>query len=74
MSRKTTTKAQEKQETPFCTIPEAARRSGLSEFFIRRGCRNGQIPCIKAGEKYLIDFAGLVEVMTRRAREAATVK
>lgn len=67
--RKTTTKAQE--PTPFCGIPEAARRSGLSEFFIRRGCREGWVPCIKTGEKYMIDFSGLVEAMSRRARGEA---
>ena len=59
------------EPTPFCGIPEAARRSGLSEFFIRRGCRDGSIPCIRTGEKYMVDFNGMVEAMSRRARGEA---
>lgn len=69
---KKTAKAQE--PTPFCTIPEAARRSGLSEFFVRKLCRNGEIPCVKVGVKYLIPFDAMVEAVNGRARGAAMGK
>ena len=40
----------------FCTIAEATKETGLSQYFIREGVRNGQIPCIKCGNKFMINM------------------
>ena len=38
------------------TIKEAAALvDGLTEYRIRQLCRSGELPCIKAGKKYLIN-------------------
>ncbi|MBR1382746.1 MAG: helix-turn-helix domain-containing protein [Ruminococcus sp.] len=38
------------------TIKEAAALvDGLTEFRVRQLCRSGELPCIKAGKKYLIN-------------------
>ena len=75
MSRnRETTKAEEKPEPPFCTIPEAARRLGASEFFVRQLCKSREIPCIRCGAKYLIDVEGAIEVLSVRARRAVMSK
>lgn len=74
MSRETAKAEKKKPETPFGTIPEAARRLGASEFFIRQMCRSGEIPCIRCGAKYLVDIAGAVEVLSARARRAVMSK
>lgn len=38
----------------FASIDEAARLTGLSRFYIRRGVRLGEIPCVRSGQKYLV--------------------
>lgn len=46
------------------TIKEAAKLiDGLTEFRIRQLCISGQLPCFKAGRKYLISEDKLYEVV-----------
>ena len=46
------------------TIKEAAKLiDGLSEFRIRQLCISGQLPCFKAGRKFLISEDKLYEVV-----------
>ena len=50
--------AENKTETKITmlTIKEAAALvQGLTEFRIRELCRTGELPCIMAGKKYLIN-------------------
>lgn len=47
--------------TPFQTIAEAAKSTGLSQYFLRRGCKDGSIPCIKSGTKYFVNVALLLQ-------------
>lgn len=40
----------------FQTIAEASRTTGLSQYFLRHGCRDNSIPHIRAGAtKFLIN-------------------
>lgn len=44
------------------TIKQAAQAvDGLSEYRIRQLCRSGELPCIRAGKKYLISEHVLLE-------------
>ena len=46
------------------TIKEAAKLvEGLTEYRIRTMCKSGQIPCIMAGKKYLINKDKLFEFL-----------
>ena len=50
--------AENKTETKITmlTIKEAAELvQGLTEFRVRELCRTGELPCIMAGKKYLIN-------------------
>ena len=50
--------AENKTETKIqmLTIKEAAALvDGLTEFRVRQMCRSGELPCFKAGKKYLIN-------------------
>ena len=49
------------QQTPFMKIPEASKATGLSQYFLRIGCKNGTVPHIKSGEVYYIDVPALLE-------------
>lgn len=66
--KKEKTQAQHEADPPFLKIREAARRSGMSEFFIRRGCRDGTIPCIRSGAVYLVDIQGMIDRLQKQAR------
>ena len=47
--------------TPFQKIPEACRTTGLSQYFLRKGCKDGTIPHIKSGSVYFINVPKLLE-------------
>ena len=45
----------------FCTIREACNKTGLSQFYLRRGCADGTVPHIRSGNKVLVNLPLLVE-------------
>lgn len=45
---------------PFQKIAEACRTTGLSQYFLRRGCKDGTIPHIKSGSTYYINVPELL--------------
>lgn len=55
-------------EKKFHTIAETAASTGLSRYFLRNGCRNGSVPCIKAGSKFLINVPALLEKLDAQSR------
>ena len=46
--------------TPFLKISDACRETGLSTYFLRKGCKDRTIPHIRSGTVYLIDVAALL--------------
>lgn len=54
--------------SPFCTIAEAARRSGLSAFFIRKQVREGVVPIVRCGRIYRLNYAAFMETMDAISR------
>lgn len=53
------------KNTPFMKIPDAARAIGVSQYFLRTGCKAGTVPHIKSGTVYLIN----VPALTRKLDE-----
>ena len=47
--------------TTFQKIHDASRSTGLSQYYLREGCKNGSIPCIKSGKVYFIDVPALLD-------------
>lgn len=46
------------------TIPEAAEKiKGLTPYRLREMCKNGEIPCVKAGRKFLISSTALLRYL-----------
>lgn len=43
----------------FLSIRDAATVTGLSQFYLRNGCRDGSVPCIMSGRKFLVDVQAL---------------
>lgn len=47
-------------DKPFLKIKEAAVVTGLSEYFLRKGCRSGSVPHICSGNVYLVNIPALL--------------
>ena len=45
---------------PFQKITEAVQTTGLSAFFLRKGCRDGTVPHIKSGTTYFVNVPALL--------------
>lgn len=49
------------KDTPFMKISDACRVTGLSQYYLRNGCKDGTIPHIKSGRVYFINVPKLLE-------------
>jgi excisionase family DNA binding protein len=57
---------EELKRVRMLTINEAAKRvPGLTRYRIRAMCINGELPCVRAGRKYLICEQVLVQYLTQ---------
>lgn len=56
-----------KIETPFMKIRDAATVTGLSQFFLRNGCKDGSVPHVKSGNSYYINVPALLDKLNREA-------
>lgn len=52
---------QGRENTPFMKIKEASQVTGLSMYYLRNGCKDGTVPCIKSGTVYFINVSRLLE-------------
>ncbi len=46
---------------PFQKIPQACKTTGLSQYFLRNGCKNGTVPHIMSGTTYLVNVPALLK-------------
>lgn len=56
---------------PFQTIADAARTTGLSQFFIRKACREGTCPHIRAGKTFMVNVPLLVQQLNEQSAAPA---
>lgn len=50
--------------TPYQKIALASRTTGLSQYYLRKGCKDGTIPHIRSGTTYYINIPALLEQIT----------
>ena len=48
-------------EAPFQKIPAASKTTGLSQYFLRNGCKDGSVPHVKSGTTYLVNVPALLK-------------
>ena len=60
--------------TPFQKIPDACRTPGLSQYFLRNGCKDGTIPHIKSGSVYFINVPALLRQLGAEGAEPDAAK
>lgn len=46
---------------PFQRIDDAVKTTGLSGYFLRKGCRDGSIPCVRSGRTIYVNVAQLLQ-------------
>ena len=54
-------KIQVNPDAPFQKIPDACRITGLSTYFLRRGCIDGTVPHVKSGSTYMVNVPALLK-------------
>ena len=50
-----------KASTPFQKITDAVKTTGLSAYYLRRGCKDGTVPCVQSGGVYYINVPALLQ-------------
>lgn len=56
-------------KTPYQTIDDAARTTGLSRFFLRNGCKDHSLPCLQSGRTYYVNVPALLEQMDELSKK-----
>lgn len=53
-------------------IKDACKTTGLSQYFLRSGCKAGTIPHVRSGRTYFIDVPAMIERLgsTQERRDA----
>ena len=59
-------------ETTFCSVREAAARSGLSVYLWRQLVTQGKVPFLKSGNKYYIDYPTAMETLREECNDTRT--
>ena len=63
MSRGSAVCQRKAENPPFQKIPDACRTTGLSQYFLRKGCKSGTIPHIQSGPTYYINIPELLRML-----------
>lgn len=50
-----------KNEAPFQKIKDACKTTGLSQYYLRKGCKDGTVPHIVSGYIYYVNVPALME-------------
>ncbi len=56
---------------PFQKIPEAVQTTGLSAYFLRTGCKQGTVPCVKSGGVYYVNIPALLRQLGAESEDNA---
>lgn len=55
------------ETTPYQKIKAACTTTGLSQYFLRNGCKDGSIPHIKSGGTYYINVLALMKKLEEKS-------
>ena len=50
-----------KASTPFQKIADAVKTTGLSAYYLRRGCKDGTVPHVLSGGVYYVNVPALLQ-------------
>ena len=58
-------------QPPFLNIARACEVTGLSQYYLRNGCKSGFVPHIKSGKVYLINVPALLRKLDAESEARA---
>lgn len=58
-------------EKTYMNLTDACKATGLSTYYLRRGCKNGSVPHCKSGVKYLVNVPALLQKLDDESRRGA---
>ena len=61
-------------DQPFQKITEACETTGLSAYYLRKGCKAGTIPHVKSGGVYYINIPALLNELGAAPQQTGTAK
>lgn len=61
-----------KSEQPFQPVTLASETSGFSQYQLRKGIKDGWVPHVRSGNKYLVNVPALMEQMNRQSETTMT--
>ncbi|MBQ6175396.1 MAG: hypothetical protein IJK28_12330 [Clostridia bacterium] len=70
MTKITKPQAAELGTKPFATIRETSKRTGISEFELRKRFHEGRLPVIRAGTTILVDVPIFLDALHAEAQDA----
>lgn len=50
----------QRQNTPFQKIKDACATTGLSQHYLRQGCKDGTVPHVMSGTTYYVNIPALL--------------
>ena len=59
-----------KNWTPYQKIKEASATTGLSQFFLRNGCKSGFVPCLRSGSTYYVNIPALLKKLDSQSERS----
>lgn len=71
MQKRSLNRENSSPNTPFMKIKDAAQATGLSMYYLRNGCKDGSVPCIKSGTVYFVNVPRLLEKLDAVGREGS---
>ncbi len=63
-------KAKNDLSAPFLCINDAARASGMSRDYIRKGVKSGKIPHVLSGKAYMINMRRFFDMLENESAES----
>lgn len=60
----------DQEQTIYVSIPEAARKTGISRDYLYALVKSREIPFLKIGKKFMLNFAELLQYLQRRTEES----
>lgn len=55
---------------PYQKIKEASATTGLSQFFLRNGCKSGFVPCLRSGSTYYVNIPALLKKLDSQSERS----
>ena len=62
--------AKTNDNAPFQRVPAACRITGLSQTYLRAGCKDGTVPHIRSGSTYYINIPALLQKLNEETNAA----